>query len=109
MAKPTFTLRTKDGGELPGIGYSPLMVIAGTQAHRLALHKHPVMKHWTVSDPKSGCKVCTVNGQYRGIRVSSAGLTLREVRQLALADVENLIARVGSDNFNAVLANPQPF
>lgn len=109
MAKNTFTLRTKDGRDIESVSYTPLMVIAGTQAHRLALHRHPVLKQWTVSDPKSGAKVCLVHGQYRGIRVSSRDLTLRDVRQLAMADVESLIARVGSDKFNAVLANPQPF
>jgi hypothetical protein len=108
MPKPTFTLRTKNGGEIANVGYSPLMVVAGNQAHRLALHRHPTLQHWTVSDPKSGFKICTVEGQYLGIRVSSVGLTLRDIRQLALAAVETLIARVGSDKFNATLANPQP-
>lgn len=106
--KPTFNAALRDGTTTP-VEYTPLMVIAGSEAHKLALHKTPTGV-WAVSDPKSGASIIrAIHGQYRGIRVSSRVLTLKEVRQLALADVEALIARVGSDKFNAVLANPKPF
>lgn len=106
--KPTFQALLRDGTTAP-VEYTPLIVIAGSETHKLALHKNP---HgiWAVSDPKSGAGVIrAVDGQYKGIRVSSRGLTLKEIRQLALADVENLIARIGSEKFNAVLAAPAPF
>jgi hypothetical protein len=106
--KPTFNLRTRDGRviETP---YTPLMVIVGTTAHKLALHKDNIGQ-WVVSDPKSGaCVIRHVHGQYKGIRVSSRNLKLSEIRQLALADVDALVQRFGSSKFNAVLANPQPF
>lgn len=108
MAKPTFTLRHRDGTS-EQIEYTPLMVIAGSEAHKLALHKDN-LGHWVVSDPKSGAAIVRhVSGQYRGITVPSKGLSLKDIRQLALADVENLIQRVGSERFNATLANPKPF
>jgi hypothetical protein len=88
--------------------YSPIVVIAGTETHKLALHQLP-SGHWVVSDPKSGAKIVSVHGQYKGIRTSSRGLTKRELRVYALASVEALIEQIGSDKFNAVLANPKPF
>ncbi len=108
MAKPTFTLRRRDG-VAEQVAYTPLMVIAGSEAHKLALHKDS-LGHWVVSDPKSGAAVIRhVRGQYKGATVSSKGFTLKDIRQLALADVENLIQRVGADRFNQVLSNPKPF
>jgi hypothetical protein len=107
-AKPTFILRRKDGTETQ-TDYTPLMVIVGDTAHKLALHKDR-LGHWVVSDPSFGAAVVRhVCGQYRGIRVLSKGFTLREIRQLALADVDLLVQRVGAEKFNAVLANPKPF
>lgn len=49
---PTFTLRRKDG-TTESTKYTELMVIAGTQVHKLALHK-TALGNWAVSDPKSG-------------------------------------------------------
>jgi hypothetical protein len=106
--KPTFTLRRRDG-TAEEVAYTPLMVIVGDQAHKLALHRDNIGQ-WVVSDPKSGaCVIRHVHGQYKGIRVSSRNLKLSEIRQLALADVDALVQRFGSSKFNAVLANPKPF
>lgn len=108
MSQNTFTLRRKDGSsEL--VDYTPLLIIAGSVPRKLALHKDS-LGHWVVSDPVSGgCVVRHVTGQYRGVTVSSRGVTLREVRQLALTDVEGLIARVGAEKFNSVLDAQQLF
>jgi hypothetical protein len=104
MAKPTYTAIFKDGST-KAVAYTPLIVIAGTQTHRLALHKND-SEVWIVADPRTGALVVgAVSGQYRGIRISSRGLSLAEVRQLAIADVEAIISRLGSDRFNAVLNN----
>lgn len=105
---PTLTLACRKGQNID-VEYTPLIVISGSVTHKLALHQMPEIGNWVVSDPKSGAKVCVVDGQYRGIRVSSRGLSIRDVRQLALASVEALIQRVGTEKFNAVLANPKPF
>ena len=102
MAKPTYHAPFKDGSTKV-IAYPPLIVIAGTQTHRLALHKNDY-EMWVVADPRTGALVVkSVAGQWRGIRVSSRGLSMTEVRQLAIADVEAIIARLGTDRFNAVL------
>lgn len=105
---PTFTLRRKDG-TTERTNYTPLMVIAGTQAHKLALHKTS-LGNWVVSDPKSGAAIVrNISGWYKGAPVSTRNFTLREVRALALSEVDTLISRIGADRFNATLANPQPF
>lgn len=104
---PTFNMAVR-GGETIKTKYTPLIVIAGSETHKLALHQIP-SGHWVVSDPKSGAKIVSVHGQYKGIRTSSRGLTKRELRDCAVASVEGLINSIGSDKFNAVLANPKPF
>lgn len=105
---PTFTLRRKDG-TTESAKYTELMVIAGTQVHKLALHK-TALGNWAVSDPKAGAAIVrNIAGWHKGAPVSTRNFTLREVRALALSEVDNLIARVGADRFNATLANPQPF
>jgi hypothetical protein len=45
-----------------------------------------------------------VGGWHKGLAVSSKGFSLREIRVFAHHQVETLIQRVGSDNFNSVLA-----
>lgn len=108
MPKQTFTLRRRGGGS-EEVSYHALMVIAGSEAHKLALHKDNV-GDWVVSDPKSGAAVIRkVAGWYKGCPVSSRSVTLSEARRLALAEVEALIDRIGSERFNQVLANPKPF
>lgn len=109
MSKQTFNLARRDGA-VQSVSYTPLIVTAGSTTHKLALHKDPVNGAWVVSDPLSGAAVIRqVSGSYKGVRVSSRGYTQKEIRMLAIADVEALIARVGSDRFNAVLSNPKPF
>ena len=108
MPKQTFTLRRRGGGT-EEVSYHSLMVIAGSEAHKLALHKDQT-GDWVVSDPRSGAAVIRkVPGWYKGCPVSLRQATLKEARQLALAEVEALINRIGSERFNSVLANPQPF
>ncbi len=105
---PTFTLRRKDG-TTEETKYTELMVIAGTQVHKLALHKTP-LGNWVVSEPKSGAAIVrSISGWHKGAPISTRGFTLREVRALAQGEVDNLISRIGSDRFNATLADPKPF
>lgn len=87
------------------VRYWPLIVISGSETYQFALHRNiadPLS--WTVSDPVSGGAVCHPGGQYRGIRVSSRGLSLAEIRPLALLDIEAMIAQVGYEKFNSVIA-----
>ena len=105
---PTFTLRRKDG-TTEETKYTELMVIAGTQVHKLALHK-TTLGNWVVSDPKSGAAIVrNVPGWFKGCPISTRGFTLREVRAFAQGEVDNLISCIGSDRFNAALADPKPF
>jgi len=105
---PTFKLRTRNGDEIE-TKYTPLMVIAGDQVHKLALHKDSV-GDWVISDPKSGAAVVRrMTGWYKGCPVSLKGYTLKQAKAIALGEVEALIQRIGSEKFNAVLSNPKPF
>ena len=107
--KPYWKPGTPEGVKTEEVEYSPLMVIAGSTVHRLALHKSAT-GIWMVADPKSGAVVIrAVQGQFAGLRPGRKVMTLKEIRQLALADVELLIGRIGSERFNSVLANPKPF
>lgn len=103
MAKRTFTAKLQGGREIE-IPYTPLIVIAGTEVHKLALHQD-LLGAWYVSHPSIGYQICPVHGIYKGIRVSSRGISKKEIKQLALADVELVIQRLGSDKFNATIAN----
>ena len=106
--KPTFELRRRGGGT-ETTPYTPLMVIAGTQAHKLALHKDS-LGDWVVSHPPSGAAVVRrITGWYKGCPVSSKGLTQAQARQLALAEVDALIQRVGAARFNDVLKHQRAF
>jgi hypothetical protein len=106
--KPTFILRTRKGDEIE-TAYTPLVVIAGSTVHRLALHKDSV-GDWVISDPKSGAAVIRrMTGWYKGCPVSLHGYTLKQAQQIAIGEVEALIAKIGSEKFNRVLANPKPF
>lgn len=108
MPKQTFTLRRRGGG-IEEVSYHALMVIAGAEVHKLALHKD-IVGDWVVSHPASGaCVVRKIPGWYKGCPVSLRGATLKEAKQLAMAEVEALISRIGTERFNATLANPQPF
>jgi hypothetical protein len=105
--KPTFQMALRDGSfaETP---YSPLIFTAGTETYKLALTKNTTGE-WIVSDTKSGAKIVTVNGNYKGVPCSSRGFTLSLARQCAVGDLEGLVRRIGSDRFNAVMADPKPF
>lgn len=114
MAKPTFFPTRFDGFRFDAaVEYTPLIYIVGTVVHRLALHRTltnyalPKQKQgWQVSDPVSGaCLVRDVGGVYKGMPTSSTGITLREARANAIASLDALIERVGSDAFNAKLAD----
>ena len=109
--KPSFAPRGRDGQPLmrEPVPFTPLIYLAGTQAHRLALHRELTllpekMKHWIVSDPVSGAMICRVRGTYKGMPCASSGLGLRDARSAAMATLDDLLARVGSDAFNTRLA-----
>lgn len=106
MANPTFQPRGRNGKLLPAVEYVPLLFIAGTQTHRLALHrslnralpdKH---KDWHVSEPTTGMHVRTVVGIYKGVPTGSNGYNQREARLAALGTLEALLVQIGSDKFN---------
>jgi hypothetical protein len=105
---PTFMLRTRTGATIE-TKYTPLMVVAGTTVHKLALHRDS-LGDWVVSDPRSGAAVVRrMTGWYKGCPVSLKGYTLKRAQAIALAEVEGIIGRVGCEKFNAVLADPKPF
>jgi hypothetical protein len=104
----SFTLRNKDGSSQV-VKYEPLMYIAGDQVHNLALHKISRNSGWIVSDPACGAKVVTVDGVYKGVPCSSVGYPLKAARQLAMACLDELVSRVGSDTFNKVMTAKKPF
>ena len=106
-----FQPRASNGVLMPEIEYSALIYIVGTEAHRLALHRsvHAVtlipVRHqpWHVSDPVTGLHVRTVKSFFKGVPVSSAGLTLTEARKAAMATLDEFLEQVGSDKFNNTL------
>lgn len=109
--KPSFQARGRDGALLKRgpIAYTVLVYSAGTQTHRLALHREllplPQSKlGWIVSDPVSGAMICRVRGAYKGMPVASSGFGLRDARRAAMATLDELLERVGSDAFNDRLA-----
>lgn len=105
--KPTFQMALRDDKFIE-TAYNPLIFTAGSETYKLALTKN-ISDVWIVSDPKSGAKILTVNGNCRGFPCSSRGFTLKLARECAVADLEGLVNRIGSDRFNAVMANPKPF
>lgn len=104
--QPTFQMALRDGKFLE-TEYNPLIFTAGTETYKLALTKN-ITGVWIVSDPKSGAKILTVNGNYKGVPCSSRGFPLKLARMCAVGDLEGLVNRIGSDKFNAVMANPKP-
>ena len=106
--KPTFTSLHRDGSRVEKT-YEKLVVIAGSTARTLALHKEP-SGTWTVSDPVSGAAVVPhVTFYHRGMPCTSRGASVKEAIAAGLAAVEQLIERIGSDRFNKALDNPKPF
>jgi hypothetical protein len=97
------TTKTKTGDPIATFKAHALIVIAGTETHKLALHKDQ-FGIWKVTDPESGALITRVNNTYKGLPVSSRTLTLKSARVNAQDQVDHLIARVGTDSFNATLA-----
>ena len=100
--KPTYIKRdrkNKPYGE--PVPYTPLIVLAGTQVHKLALHK--LDGNWIVAHPASGARVRDVLATYKGVPVSSGREPLKWARAAALAQIDAMIERMGSDRFNTVL------
>ena len=99
---PSITLRRKDGSEIETVRSHLLVCHAGSVTHTLHLHRDN-LGFWAVSDPRTGGKVLHVVGQFKGLPVASKGMTLREIKGSAHAQVEALIERVGSTRFNTIL------
>jgi hypothetical protein len=105
---PSFTLLRRDGTS-EVTEYTPLVVVAGTEVHKLALHKDHI-GDWVVSDPKSGAAIIRrIRGWFKGCPVSTTGYSKKEALRRGLDEVEALIEHIGSEKFNAVLSNPKPF
>lgn len=110
-AKNTFRPRDAKGKLMPAVAYTPMIYIAGTQTHRFALHKSlnwampDEKKDWHVSEPETGMHVCTVTSDYKGLHMSSRGLSTPRAREAAMAVLDALCERIGSEKFNATLAD----
>jgi hypothetical protein len=104
--KPVFLLALRNSDPVP-TPYSPLLFTRGTQTHRLALVKR--FDQWQVCDITSGALVLRITASFKGMPVSSAGLTLAQARACALVDLDTLVDRVGLPKFESVLSNPKPF
>lgn len=105
MKKPTFIMVGADHAPMGDpVPYTRMRVQVGGVEHVLALHKD-THACWRVSCPKCGALVLRVAGSYKGIRVSSAGYTQREILALAEQQVGALAERIGHERFNAVLAS----
>ena len=90
------------------VPYTPIIFIAGTVAHRLALHREPgaspaKYREWVVAHPVIGAKVCRVTGTIKGLPCSSKGLNSKEARAAAMAQLEALCERIGSAKFNVTI------
>jgi hypothetical protein len=106
--KNIFTARDGALSDIGQVDYVPLIFIAGTVTHRLALHREigalpNTMKSWRVSHPVVGASVITVYVTYRGMQCSSAGIGIKRARMHAMAALNALLERIGSDNFNSVI------
>ena len=90
------------------VPYTPIIFIAGTVAHRLALHREPgaapaAYREWAVSHPVIGAKVCRVTGTVKGLPCSSKGLNSKDARAAAMDQLTALCERIGSEKFNATI------
>lgn len=103
--KPVFMMSLRGMDPLP-TPYTPMIYCAGSESWRFALHK--VGRHWTVSDPRSGARICTVTALYKGMPVASGALTQRQAMECAAVDIDAIVARMGVDRFSAVLAAQKP-
>ena len=100
--KPEFIMRDRNRTPMgEPVRYTPIMVIAGSDTHRLALRK--VGDEWQVSHPEIGAKVLLVEMTHRGVPMTTRGLTIAQARNLAIKQIDLLIERVGSAKFNTVI------
>ena len=91
------------GARTMPVEYRPLKVTVGDAEHTLALHQSA--GYWRVSDPVCGGGICSVNGSYKGLPVSSKGMGVREATAAAREAVASLVRRSGGpDEWNARLA-----
>tara|TARA_R110002126_G_scaffold27033_2_gene90965 strand:- start:45 stop:383 length:339 start_codon:yes stop_codon:yes gene_type:complete len=94
------------------VPYTPIIFLAGTTTHRLALHREAgaapaSYREWAVSHPIIGAKVCRVTGTVKGVPVSSRHLTTKQARAAAMAQIAAMCERIGSNKFNATIAAVQ--
>jgi hypothetical protein len=100
--KPTYIPIDTDGGPMAPVAYTPLPVTVGGVTHTLALHK-ALGGIWVVADPVSGALVVErLRGPYGTLVSTRTALSI--VTPLALAAVNNLVARIGPRRFNDTLA-----
>jgi len=100
--KPEFIMRDRDRNLMgEPIRYTPIIVIAGSDTYRLALHK--VGDEWQVSHPEIGAKVLSLAYFHRGIPMTTRDLTIAQARNMAVQQIDSLIERVGSVKFNSVI------
>ena len=105
----TYTMHDKKG--LPfgaPVPYTSIIFLAGTVAHRLALHREPgaspaKYREWVVAHPVIGAKVCRLTATYKGMPCSSKGLTSAQARAAAMDQLAALCERIGSEKFNAII------
>lgn len=102
----TFTLSLKDGKKEQAT-YTPLIYTRGTGIHYLALHK--VLGIWKVSQIDTGFLIATVRATYKGCPVSSKGLKVGQARSLALITLDDLVDRVGIEQFEKILTDKKGF
>ena len=109
MKKQIFQMIRANGVREP-VQYYPIVYLAGSDTWRLALHREPVLAgkgDWIVSDPVSGYRVCRITANFKGITVSSRGLTVTQARAAALMDLDATVTRIGLPRFARVLAEAQ--
>lgn len=109
----TFTMHDKTGQPFGApVPYTPVLFTAGTVTHRLALHREAgaapaSFRAWVVSHPVIGAKVCRLTATHKGVPVSSKHLTSKQARAAAMAALEALCERIGSEQFNVTIAQVQ--
>lgn len=98
--QPTFILRRADGAAEQTQYHAVVVPMPDGTSLRLALH--PVGPHggWALSDPRSGYRVLTVRGSFRGITTSSVGMGMSEARRAARAQFLAMVDNVGQDLIN---------
>ena len=101
--KPTFQMALTKGRFIE-VQYTPVIFIVDTTTHRLALHRGDITSNWLVSDPVSGGKITELRATHKGVPCASKDLTQREAQQLAVAELELLVSRIGCQRFNEVLS-----